>query len=75
MHVIFSSASSSSSPSSSSSRKDGRPATDNLVFYRVTSWLWYWVFHMGTKLGDETYYSIFFTIWSIESPSFIKLNV
>ncbi len=24
---------------------------------------WYWVFFLGTQLGDETYYSIFFSFW------------
>jgi hypothetical protein len=37
--------------------------SDNLVFYRINSWLWYWVFFLGTQLGDETYYSIFFSVW------------
>ncbi len=25
--------------------------------------MWYWLFFLGTQLGDETYYSIFFTFW------------
>jgi sphingosine-1-phosphate phosphatase 1 len=35
----------------------------NVVFYRINSWFWYYLFLIGTQLGDETYYSIFFCFW------------
>ncbi len=44
-------------------RKSSRQQSDNLVFYRINSAFWYWVFFLGTQLGDETYYSIFFSVW------------
>ena len=52
--------------SSGYSSADAATAGDherNLVLYRVGSWLWHYFFLMGTQLGDETYYAIFFCFW------------
>merc|ERR1712029_1190923 len=35
----------------------------NVIFYRLNSLVWYYIFLLGTQLGDETYYSIFFSFW------------
>lgn len=50
--------------SSSSSSLEARDEEDgNVLYYRINSWLWYYIFLLGTQLGDETYYSIFFCFW------------
>ncbi len=33
------------------------------IFVRIMSKFWYWVFLIGTQLGDETYYTMFFIFW------------
>lgn len=38
-------------------------ANDNVLYYRLNSAFWYWFFFLGTQLGAENYYSIFFSIW------------
>lgn len=31
--------------------------------YRITNKLWYWLFVVGTALGDEVFYSAFIPFW------------
>ena len=52
-------------PVSSSGYSSSSPEVEdqNLVLYSVTNYLWYYIFLLGTQLGDETYYSIFFCFW------------
>lgn len=35
----------------------------NVIYYRIDQVFWYYFFLLGTQLGDETYYSIFFCFW------------
>ena len=34
-----------------------------MIYYRIKNLFWYYLFLLGTQLGDETYYSIFFCFW------------
>lgn len=46
--------------SSSGSDESGKA---NVIYYKIHNWFWYYLFFLGTQLGDETYYSIFFCFW------------
>jgi sphingosine-1-phosphate phosphatase 1 len=52
-----------SSSGYSSSADNNDEENRNIVFYRIGSRLWYYLFFLGSQLGDETYYSIFFSFW------------
>ena len=41
----------------------GEDAEENVIYYKINQWFWYYFFLFGTQLGDETYYSIFFCFW------------
>ncbi len=54
---------SSSGQSSASDTAEDNCGDSNVVYYAIDSAFWYYVFLLGTQLGDETYYSIFFSFW------------
>ena len=35
----------------------------NVLYYRITNWVWYYVFLFGTQLGDENCYTLLFSFW------------
>ena len=35
----------------------------NVLYYRIKSWFWYYVFFFGTQLGDENCYTLLFCFW------------
>jgi hypothetical protein len=37
------------------------------VDYRVTAWFWYYFFQLGTSLGNEIFYILFFPTWSVST--------
>lgn len=41
----------------------GEGDDQNVIYYDILSWFWYYAFLFGTQLGDETYYAIFFSFW------------
>ena len=48
---------------SSSGAEEVVGSNKNVIYYKINSWFWYFLFLFGTQLGDETYYSIFFCFW------------
>ena len=41
----------------------GEEQGQNVIYYKITKMFWYYLFLLGTQLGDETYYSLFFCFW------------
>ena len=35
----------------------------NVLYYRIKSWFWYYLFLFGTQLGDENCYTLLFSFW------------
>ena len=35
----------------------------NVLYYRIKSWFWYYLFFFGTQLGDENCYTLLFSFW------------
>ena len=42
---------------------DASAKNENRIYYRIGNRFWHYLFLLGSQLGDETYYSIFFSFW------------
>ena len=49
--------------SSEDEEEDESAKKGNVLYYSIGNRFWHYLFLFGSQLGDETYYSIFFSFW------------
>ncbi|CAF0926635.1 unnamed protein product [Adineta steineri] len=47
----------------STNQNENKNTNSSKIDYRVTSWFWYYFFQLGSALGNEIFYILFFPIW------------